>query len=249
MQNNNRTINGQPFNQVMKEFRKNFAYSDFKKDFMGRKYIPIDKVVDRLNKVLGLNYSFEIKTIQHVQIGNNHAFIPTAIFAIVDDNGKLITKTSSTKGKNVIFPTIKQGNKRIPDYSNPKDIADDAASAGSMALKKCCKNLGMPITDTQCDQEPPVDNQKVYNLTINSAFSTSNKCIKVNVINRDTNKTRDLIIWNNQKATLGEDRISKMLKCRVGTAFEAYVEETEYKGIPQYTLKALKSPKKSPITA
>lgn len=216
-----RMINGQTLVATLAAFREEFPLSAFKFDHQGNPYIPISLVQNRVNDVLGFNYAFEIKEVQHVQVGNKHAFVPTTIFTIYDDDGNIVTRTSSTKGKNVIF--FKTDPKSdVIDYNNPKDIANDAASAGSMAFKKCCGNLGMPFSIP------------ALSLQINGAFLRNKACIKVNVINTLTNENRELIIWNNSIESLGKKRVVELTKCPKSTLVKVHAKETTYKGIPQY---------------
>jgi stress-induced morphogen len=143
----NRTINGKNFNEILKELQKPFEKEWF--NYEKNSYIPSEHVEQRLDDVLGLNYSFEIvsepellqfagkKQTKNKQIVDTliQAYVSIGVISIYDDQGVLVSKRSCGGKKNII--TINDLEDTI------KDIGNDFKSCITDAFKKCAKAFGV----------------------------------------------------------------------------------------------------------
>lgn len=119
----------QPFDETIVGKRQ---IVDYNGNIIELDYIPGRYVIERLNEVLGLNWSFEIK--QHL--------VDTGIMQVavlgrltVFENGNII-KSAEQWGGTYITRTIK---------GTVTALGDDLKIAGTDALKKCATQLGVAL--------------------------------------------------------------------------------------------------------
>ena len=93
-------------------------------------YIPISEVINRLNKILGVeNWSFTVKNWQ--QLGNS---IVAQVSVVATISGNIVTRDGVGGQK---IKMTKQGD--------PVDIGDEVKGAVSDALKKAVQTLGVGL--------------------------------------------------------------------------------------------------------
>lgn len=241
-----RTINGKPLQQVIKELGE--VVDVYGTNYQGHAYLPKDIVDERLDEILGLNYSFELTEKPHlIEMGSKKYFICCGIMTIYDDNGDFVAKREAGGGSEIIFPG--KGNN-----DEPKDIANDYKSCISSCKVKCAKefrlgrylaleakkeNLLNYNSEERSDKKKksnPSSNstenissvKQTVKMQLNSKFSSYNSCIKADIVNIDTGEMKKLVIFNKDHEKIGKDIISALTTARIGTRFEAEVVENYY---------------------
>lgn len=192
-----RLINGKTKEEVINELKRPFTKDQIKYNHSDQPYVPIDLVEERLDSVLGLNWSFKlmepIKVLPLKEINNDGEMKNTinllgcGILEIWDDDGNLISSRASGNGTEAI--TLKSGF-----Y---KDISTDYNSAVSYILSKAAKRFGVARTlDIKSSSNPAdgSDSAQIKIVELLSKGSENSKMFRFNV--RDNlNRDAHMIIW------------------------------------------------------
>jgi len=75
-----RTINGKTFEEIQKLLKERF---EFIGSVNGKKFLHKDLVDERLDEILGLNYSFDLKDkLELIQIGPSYDFVGAGTLSV-----------------------------------------------------------------------------------------------------------------------------------------------------------------------
>lgn len=171
-----RTINGKTLEEVMRRLKEEFE--ELITDEKGRPAISYEQLRERLDEVLGLNYSFEALNVRLIEVDGKKAFCGDGLITIKDDDGKIVCKRMHGGGEDIIM--AKNGGKSV-------DLSNDYSRAISTIFKKACKSLSMD------DQLQKLRNEDKYvsaqkSKGNNSSKNKSNKNNKDNVRSIDDKK-------------------------------------------------------------
>lgn len=194
-------------------------------------YIPVSEVINRLNKILGVeNWSFTVKNWQ--QLGNS---IVAQVSVVATISGNIVTRDGVGGQK---IKMTKQGD--------PVDIGDEVKGAVSDALKKAVQTLGVGLYLARSDdaieieqvidamvpiQEQPVTQEQSQVLLHWENFMSISKSLT-------KEKKEDLRAawaeWSSEKPTPKKDsvtigEIEFLLTEATRLAFNAVVSETPAK--------------------
>lgn len=136
-----RLINGKPFATVRKELEAPFTH--LVNDGTGKYLsVSIEQVEERLNSVLGFNYSFvPVGELKLNNINGRYSLTGLGIITIRDDNGGIVCTMCQGGGCDVILIDKVKGE--INDEKVSKDLSSDYKSAMSDIKKKCAEGLGV----------------------------------------------------------------------------------------------------------
>ena len=130
-----RTINGKSVVDVMKALSAPFDDKQFKENYFGHAYLPVEAFRDRLDAVVGnINYDVTTSTPQVVVVGTRPQVLLKVSVTIRDDDGNVVVTKESPGGTAVIVSNT---------TGEPDSVKNDAESAASDGFKRCCKLLGM----------------------------------------------------------------------------------------------------------
>lgn len=226
-----RTINGKPLQEVLKELTKPFKTDDFMLNPFGYYYLPVEKFRKRIDEVVGIfNYDFTTSEPKITIVGTRPHISLMGSITIRDDNGNPVTTKSTCGGAMVTM---------VNETNEAASLKNDLNSAAIDVFKRCCKSLGMAETQLknlrvngknhiQADSTEPVS---LYRVTLLEAFSTVGKkgygalC----QIEGETERRR-LMIWES-----GQKEIEKYItmsnfinRYQAGKSFSLYGYKTVF---------------------
>lgn len=161
----NRTINGKSPADVLKELSVPF---EFVREKETNYYVPSCMIQERLDEVLGLNWSFEPTSKPELtELDQKHYFLCDGQISIFDDEGNLFARRSQSGGVEVI---IIKGSGKV------KNLVDSKKAAVSSCFKKCAEMFGVGrniALDTNNDKlvKYPVKNSRKNNMNNNHSAS------------------------------------------------------------------------------
>jgi len=141
-----RTINGKTFDEVQKLLDERFEL--LVKDSTGNFLTPsIEIVEEKLNQILGLNYSFKLtKDPELVTLFGIPSYVGSGEIQLHDDEGNFVCSRSQGGGTNVVLIDVK--DKFDPEgnpVKKPKDLSNDYKIAVTDIMKKCAQALGLGL--------------------------------------------------------------------------------------------------------
>lgn len=130
-----RLINGLTFEKVKEKLTERFSLvtTDQTDNYES---VPAELLKMRFIEVLGLNYSFEVVSIEIKEIAGSHSVVGVGKISIYDDDGNFVCSRSQAGGCNVVI---------VKATGIPKDLSNDYKSAVSDIFKKCCQELGTAL--------------------------------------------------------------------------------------------------------
>lgn len=250
----NRTINGKSFKEVQEALKAPF--STVTKSLSGFDALTIEMVEERLDEVLGLNYSFVLTKAPELtnlpsDTGDSLFFLMgVGEIQVFDDDGNLVARQAQGGGARVIY---------IDKTGSPKDPTDNLQAAITDIKKKCAKNglgVGRYLSlDPKSNSASPKDkNQRSNNRSQNQSNNHSINYIQLKVLSNATtfrdrivyrvstpdNKKYDAVIWDKVIRKLDDDTSEKVKTFVPGSSFWAEIEEKLFEGEKQLRVNSLK---------
>jgi len=133
-----RTVNGMPIREVWEKLQAEFPADAVKKHpSTGMAYIPVEKIEERLNTVVGMgNWDFELIAPVHVCSFGADGFescVASGKLSIYDDDRVPIVR-STGGAADVIYPK---------ESTRPTSVANSVNSAVQDVFKRCAKRFGI----------------------------------------------------------------------------------------------------------
>lgn len=254
MSTEQRTINGKPFTQALQELKAPFPYLIL--DLGNNEALEEEQVYERLDEVLGLNYSFvltmqpKLETIDQ----HKHTISCAGFIEIRDDDGLFVARRTQAGGNDV---TLRKGT------IDPLDMSSDYKKAVTDCFKKVAKSFGVraklaeggqvykasesPSKKKNAKPEPATnqkkDNKKAgpegskpkdsktedpnaVNFKLLSKPSSDSKRMKFEVDDGKGN-TGELVLWNNTKPKINPEIVQRLNSLEPGVTLMATIKEGE----------------------
>ena len=122
------------YKEAIAELRVPFSNDLVEQNYRGFDFVPPEHVVDRLNDVLGLEWSFSIKSSQSFE---GKYFTEVQVLGALSYGPKDARETKEAFGFDTISWESKEGNQ----YPSPLDKAYKSAASNSMKL--CARLCGV----------------------------------------------------------------------------------------------------------
>lgn len=191
-----RTVNGMLIREVWEKLQAEFPSDVIKKHpTTGKEYIPVEKIEERLNNVVGMeNWDFElISPVQVCRFGVDgfESCVASGKLCIYDDERIPIVR-STGGAADIIYPK---------ESTRPTSVANAVDSAVQDVFKRCAKRFGIGMKgkasaqSRQTDREPP--KEVVMKVTVMEPFKALPKGgVKAKVY--CDGETLELFIWKKQ---------------------------------------------------
>lgn len=256
------TINGKSRAQIQEELCALFDESDFEQhSFTKRHYLPASVIINRLDKVLGLNYSFEPKELNLWENGSKQNVALIGVITIYDDDGRFVCSRGCGGGHVVICSNSANESENAKKDTNveetllsqstlkePVNVANDIEAATKDALKRAAKMFGVGAQQLQEKRNVSPGPRVTYSSSPLEEFTVIVKS-SFSSVGRDgysasvdyNGKILKLLIWEaGQKAiaNLKKDySISKFTKeCKPGKSLTFLGSRKQYHGVDQLVL-------------
>lgn len=239
MMTTNVTINGKNPEKVFEALRKEFPPEAIDQDYQGFLYVKMSAVEDRLNEVLGFNYSNEILQSKVETVAGVSYFLFDCKIIIRDDSGKTLCERSSAGGTQVRIAT-KGENKGLP-----VDAAEDYKSAVQTAIKKAARSLGVGAYLSDIESQGKRKNSSSNNTTsipetlnfkVLSKPNTLSKSVKVSVVNTEGGEQGELVLWNREANTMDSKVVNAFKGLNPGQLLRCAVVRGVYRNTPQFSI-------------
>ncbi len=248
-----KTINGKPFSEIQKELHQPFE--NITTDFRGNDALTIEMVEERLDDVLGFNYSFVLLNEPNlVNIPNLNGepvyfLMGTGVIQVFDDNGQMVCQHTQGGGARITY---------IDESGAPKDPTNNLQAAISDIKKKCAKNglgIGRYLTANAKKEKNAKRGQQKGKVDRpnNSIAVDESKYVKLKVLSNPTvfrdrivimvsnGATKcEAVIWDKLTRKLDVEMLGKIHSFTPGETFEAIYEEKPYEGKMQWRISSLK---------
>lgn len=240
------TINGKNQDEVFAALRKEFPKEALDRDYQGHLYVKMSAVEDRLNEVLGFNYSNNILQSKVETILGIPYFLFDCKLTIRDDNGNVVCERSSAGGTQVRLAT-KGDNKGLP-----VDAAEDYKSAVQTAIKKAARSLGVGAylsedgsttpkqgsNNVSAGNAPPkqVNTPEILSFKVLAKPNTHSKSVKVDVVIPDNGERGELILWNREADTLDAKIVNAFKVLNPGQTLCCEVIRGQFRNTTQFSI-------------
>lgn len=147
-------------------------------------YIPISEVINRMNKVIGVeNWSFTVKSWQ--QLGNS---IVAQVSVVATIGGNVVTRDGVGGQK---IKMSKQGD--------PVDIGDEVKGAVSDALKKAVQTLGVGLYLARSEEAIEIEQAIDASVSAPTTPAVSPKYVQFKSLleSKEENKAKIKTFWSN----------------------------------------------------
>lgn len=220
-------INGKPIDQIEDELREEFPESDFEKEKTKFEYLPVEKLEERLDKVIGkFNYDRLVSDRAVLEAGNTRTVTVKMTLVFYDDERKIFIKKSAYGGADL----------QLNANGNAVSIKQAVAAAESDAFKHCCQTLGIGAKQLR-EKNYNDKNEKKINIVLRSGFKKTEDYIKAQAA-AESGKEAEFIIFKDAFETFEKKcSLEKLMSCRPGTRFTFMGVEKSYKNKAQIIFK------------
>lgn len=227
-----RTINGIPIQEVWEQLEAEFPASAVKRHPSTRKeYIPVDKIEERLNAVVGMeNWNFITERPQICVFGpNNHESCVVSGRLILYDDDRIPIIRSTCGGSDIIYPS---------ESTRPTSVANAVDSAVQDLFKRCAKRFGIgckknsaPAQERKSDNCSAPQEKQMKALVLEPFKALPRGGAKAKVAYEE--KTLELVFWSAQWEKLHQEYGERF---QIGSKINEitfFGVEKQYRGVPQ----------------
>lgn len=225
-----KTVNGVPIQEVWKRLQAEFPASDIRQHpATNREYVPVEKIEERLNEVVGMeNWSFIVDKPQICAFGSSghESCIVSGRLILYDDEHIPIVR-STGGASDIIYPK---------ESDRPTSVANAVDSAVQDVFKRCAKRFGIARMEkranSQCMGRREGVQEKLMKVLVLEPFKALPRGgAKVTVSHE--NQTFELVFWSNQWKKLQETYGNRFQIGEKINEISFYGLKKEYRGVSQ----------------